>query len=173
MRAEPQACATCGSGVAKRGKSFCSSKCVIMGNIVIDQKTFCWNWTGAVTRFGYGSASSDYGTGEVVAHRASYATFVGSIPANRFILHHCHNRLCVNPAHLRVGTAKQNVDDMFDAGRQPKCVGSRNGRAILTEDDVYLIKRDSRPIKVIAEAYGVKPSAIMQIRIGRNWKHVP
>lgn len=46
------------------------------------------------------------------AHRVSYSYFVGDVPKERLVLHSCDNRSCVNPNHLRIGTQKDNMDDM-------------------------------------------------------------
>ena len=51
------------------------------------------------------------------AHRWAYATYVGEIPEGLSVLHSCDNPPCVNPAHLRVGTQQDNVNDMWNRGR--------------------------------------------------------
>ena len=66
----------------------------------------CWGWTGQ--RNGWGG----YGRiGHTLAHRASYQAFIGQIPAGMLVLHHCDNPPCVNPAHLWLGTSKDNAID--------------------------------------------------------------
>ena len=35
----------------------------------------------------------------------------GEIPEGKLILHLCHRRSCVQPAHLYAGTQKQNTED--------------------------------------------------------------
>lgn len=51
------------------------------------------------------------------AHRAVYAAFVGEIPDNLQVLHHCDNAGCVNPQHLYVGTQLDNMRDRQNRGR--------------------------------------------------------
>lgn len=54
-------------------------------------------------------------------------------------------------------------------------VGERNGRAILTEDDVREIRRlisAGKTQKEIAAHFGVKKATVSAIATGRNWKHV-
>jgi len=45
----------------------------------------------------------------VYAHRFSYEYFVGPIPHNKEIDHICRVRHCVNPAHLRTVSHRENV----------------------------------------------------------------
>lgn len=33
------------------------------------------------------------------------------------IMHSCDNRLCVNPAHLAIGTRSENMKDAYNKGR--------------------------------------------------------
>ncbi|MGN6656407.1 MAG: HNH endonuclease [Rhodanobacter sp.] len=71
----------------------------------------CWEWTGPKQPRGYGTFTVA-GSGTLLAHRVSYELAVGPIPDGMFIDHMCHNRACVNPAHLHVVTRKQNNENL-------------------------------------------------------------
>lgn len=66
----------------------------------------CWMWTGGLLH-GYGRISLD-GV-RLLAHRAAYEHFVGTIPLGLEIDHLCRQPSCVNPRHLEAVTAKENV----------------------------------------------------------------
>jgi hypothetical protein len=71
----------------------------------------CWQWQGKPMDTGYGGIR--FGGKNRTAHRVSYELNTGPIPAGMQIDHSCRNRLCVNPAHLRLvtdGQNKQNLD---------------------------------------------------------------
>lgn len=51
------------------------------------------------------------------AHKVSWEVFVGPVPKGLLVLHHCDVRHCVNPAHLWLGTPKDNYDDMLRKNR--------------------------------------------------------
>lgn len=78
------------------------------------RETGCHEWTGHTTE-GYGGLNIN-GKG-YRAHRVSYRFFVGPIPDGLMVLHKCDNTRCVNPEHLFVGTARDNVHDMISKGR--------------------------------------------------------
>lgn len=76
----------------------------------------CWIWTAALRgKTGYGAFKLN---GKVVdAHRVSYQINIGEIPQSMYVCHSCDNRLCVNPNHLFLGSAKSNWKDGFDKER--------------------------------------------------------
>lgn len=77
----------------------------------------CWEWNaGRSTAQGYGVFYLN--NKPIGAHRFSYEHFNGSIPVGLWVLHTCDNRPCVNPFHLFVGTAQDNISDMIKKGRK-------------------------------------------------------
>src|SRR5713101_4375739 len=77
----------------------------------------CWIWTGSRTgTSGYGKCSVGNGK-EVSAHRRSWELENGEIPKGLWVLHHCDNKICVNPSHLFLGTRSDNMKDAVKKGR--------------------------------------------------------
>lgn len=71
---------------------------------------------GSKDKDGYGYIKRDGITWK--AHRASYSEWTGTIPKGLWVLHRCDNPSCVNPEHLWLGTAQDNLNDMVAKGRQ-------------------------------------------------------
>lgn len=72
----------------------------------------CWMWTSGLDDDGYGFFSiGSLRTKKrtVRAHRWAYEFCNGPIPEKQVIDHLCRNRACVNPAHLRPVTSRQNA----------------------------------------------------------------
>lgn len=75
----------------------------------------CWPWTGARSSSGYGQFGIN--GGQVGSHCQSYTLTYGPIPDGLWVLHRCDNPPCCNPAHLFLGTPKDNTQDALSKGR--------------------------------------------------------
>lgn len=134
------------------------------------QPNGCWNWTRRIGRGGYGNAS--YRGKNVQAHRLAWSLFRGPIPEGMLVCHSCDNRRCVNPAHLWLGTQKDNLGDRDAKGRSNYQRGARNGAAKLDESAVLAIRADCRPIAQIAAQHRISQAAVSLIRNRKVWTHL-
>mgnify|MGYP002377073922 FL=1 len=130
----------------------------------------CWICTShAVQRTGYIHIKR-YGK-TVPLHRYVYEREKGPIPDGKVVMHTCDQRDCFNPNHLRVGTYKENSEDMVKKSRQAK--GSRNGGGgKLTEEQVREIKTSKLNQYQLARKYGVTQRVISLIMRGKLWSHI-
>ena len=69
----------------------------------------CWFWTAGRISTGYGAFVHYKTRTSVLAHRFAYNDLIGPIPDGLVIDHLCNNKICVNPAHLRVTTHRENI----------------------------------------------------------------
>jgi hypothetical protein len=130
----------------------------------------CWLWNGYISSDGYGSFR--FRNRMVSAHRVSYILFKGDI-GDGVVMHKCDTPACVRPGHLRAGTQLDNVHDRDMKGRT--AIGTRHGRAKLTEVDVMCIRelQDTVIEQVyIADNFGVDARSIRKIFNRETWRHV-
>jgi hypothetical protein len=139
----------------------------------------CILWPGGTQSKGYGVVMLD---GKPhLAHRVAYKMANPSVEIGGMtIMHSCDVRICVNAAHLSVGTPQQNTDDMMAKGRWRKPLspkrGPCNGRRKLTWDLVEKIRKEYKPgqygygCERLGAKYGVSDTAIFQVVKGRTWK---
>lgn len=150
----------------------------------------CWLWKGALNESGYGR----FGIGgdsnkDWLAHRVSWVISFGSIPDGMFICHHCDTPSCVNPAHLFLGTGKDNHEDAVKKGRKlvntldywrkrhPDLIlrGEQNSCVRLTEEDVIQMRRlhaTGIARHKLARLFRVSQTAAAQAILRKTWKHV-
>lgn len=125
----------------------------------------CWPWIAKATLKGYGIISTGGRSGKkLLSNRAAWLLANGDLPEDKVVRHKCHNRSCCNPAHLELGSAADNVADMW---ARPASVPRGNAR--LSEQDVAAIRSDPRSSRQLAPIYGVSHAHIRSIRSGRTW----
>lgn len=134
----------------------------------------CWPWVKGKAFGGRGQVTLHGQT--VPAPRVAYILYVGDIPEHDshhglVVRHSCDNPPCVNPAHLTVGTQKENLRDRDFRGRTPK--GEKHAKARITEAIVLAVRRDPRNATDISAAFGITPSMVGNIKSYRVWKHLP
>ena len=138
----------------------------------------CIIWTASTTgTMGYGSFKDEQWK-SVAAHRWIYQNTLGvKLDRHQFVLHSCDVPICVNIDHLRVGTQKQNMDDMSERGRRSRkgAVGERNSHAKLTESDVLAIRAayaGGTLVRDLAVQFGVSKLSIYNAIKGIGWNHL-
>ncbi|WP_081075214.1 HNH endonuclease signature motif containing protein [Burkholderia multivorans] len=133
----------------------------------------CLEFTGHICKAGYGLVWHE-GKNRL-AHRVSFELHRGPITGTQDVMHSCDNRKCINPAHLNLGSRRDNMHDMITKGRARKCRGEAHPVAKLTAGAVDQIraryKRYSRTdgAPALAREFGVSPDAILAVIAGRSW----
>lgn len=113
-------------------------------NCVVDANG-CWLWQGFIHESGYGARN--YRGRNIRVHRMMYMLCVGPIPKGLDVCHTCDVRHCVNPAHLWVGTRKDNMADCVEKGRHDsmKRTHCKHGHELTPENTYYSPSYEYRP----------------------------
>lgn len=106
-------------------------------------------------------------------HRLVAEAFLGSCPANQYVLHGDNDPTNNRIENLRYGTPSENCKDKLIHGTQP------HGEAIswskLKEDDILDIRmrrNNGAPYADIANIYNLSENYVWQICTGTKWKYV-
>ncbi len=143
--------------------------------------TGCWLWRGACINTGYGCLRHEGRT--LTAHTVAWLLATGEEPPEGlFVCHTCDVRRCVNPAHLFLGTPRDNIVDAVRKGRlvqqaRPERMprGSRHHQSKLNEEQVEEIRRlHARGLsqRALGRRYGVSGTMVGYIVNRRFWRHV-
>lgn len=152
----------------------------------------CWLWRGAPSVHGYWRLHVGGRKGRrLLAHRLAFALAERLDPGELEVCHACDVRLCVNPAHLFLGTQAENIADAKAKGRmaagenhglrkhpERSAKGEGHGRHKLTTEEVLRMRAQHawplpRGIQArIARAFGVSPTTVREVLTGENWKHL-
>jgi hypothetical protein len=142
-----------------------------LNNVTPSGPESCWEWRGSIAPNGYGSFHMEGKT--IGAHRASHILHIGPLAPGEHVLHSCDNRKCVNPAHLRAGSHRENVVDSIRKNRDAHADGS--GTARLTSQQVVEMRKrraSGETITALATAYGVSISTTSRAINGVNWRRL-
>lgn len=131
----------------------------------------CWEWVGSRDVDGYGLFKGDH-LGQIFkkAHRWSFAFHNDqTIPEGTSVCHSCDNPSCVNPAHLWLGSTKENQQDKWKKGRGGIRKGEDSQHAKITNDQALAILSDPRPYARIAADYGLSAGTVGNIKNRDSW----
>lgn len=158
----------------------------------------CWEWQGHIAQTGYGMFSirrkNDKGkTISAGAHVVSYVLHNNlpdmpnagrdhNLPA-LCVMHACDNPPCVNPAHLSLGTRRENHEDKVRKGRQIvgkdhalRWRGEKHAHALVTDKQVIEIRKrraGGESNVGLAKEFGMSQSAMSALCHGTAWAHLP
>jgi len=106
----------------------------------------CWQWNGAKQPTGYGQMWN--GERPEQAHRIAYRLFVGPIPDGYEVDHLCRNRSCINPAHLRIVTHRENMRcSLTVMGENARKTHCKRGHA-LSGHNLIITKQGTRQCRI-------------------------
>jgi len=129
----------------------------VLSNIHVDEETGCWVWCGAGTP-DHGTILGDNRKNTYV-HRVMYEHhFKHTLAKGEIVRHTCDNGFCANPAHLQIGSQRENVRDSIKRGRF--------GTSQLTQEqakDIFLRYSKGESAVILSREYRMSPQAIRQV----------
>lgn len=131
----------------------------------------CWIWTGGHRK----RSSHDYGSfwfkgRNLGAHKVAFMLFVAPVPIGILVRHSCDNIRCVNPAHLLLGSQKENMADCLQRGR---FAVARHPSAKLSPEKILEMRgmaRSGLSFAAIAKQFGVDRKTATDAVRGRSWR---
>ena len=108
-----------------------------MSKVEMVTESGCWIWMGATNgnsrKFSYGQMHD--GERTRLAHRLAVELFDRPVPGDMMVCHRCDVTLCVNPAHLFVGSRSDNMLDASKKWRTRQRFCKRGHE--MTEENTY------------------------------------
>ena len=170
-------CRYCGSPfvAAFTPQFFCTPVCRFWSKVQRNAANECWPWlAGARTKQGYGNFRPRP-DGQVLAHIFAWTLNHGPVPDGIKVCHTCDNPPCCNPAHLFLGTQKENMQDCAKKGRRSFLIGERHGMAVLNEAQVSEIRTKHKAgvrLVDLALQFNTSSSLCWRIVNRRIWRHL-
>lgn len=124
----------------------------------------CWPWTGNLNAEGRGRFTAG-GTTEY-AYRVAWQDVHGEALPGVIVRHLCGNPACCRPDHLAAGDQRSNNLDTVAHGRHR---AAKLDRADARQIRERLASPDRPSQRALAAAYGVSPSAISEVVLGKSW----
>jgi hypothetical protein len=138
-------------------------------------ETGCLVWTSASDKDGYGLFQVS-GRVTVRAHRWAYERAHGPLQKGQIVRHSCDHPACVNPEHLIAGTARENMQDMAQRGRDAARRTTGHHAAKMTQEKVdELLRRraNGESIYQMYREFGISYGHAKNLCAGRRWKVSP
>lgn len=173
----------------RRRQIFCSNECYRAYAAIpatvrfwskVNKADGCWLWMAGSNQGGYGLFHQTKDR-RVVAHRFSWEEANGPVPDGLVVCHDCpggDNPLCVNPAHLYLGTQADNNADCKAKGRlrsPPIRRGESHHNSKLTGEMVCAIRQRhaaGERIVDLARDFPVGRTNISLIVNRRTWARI-
>lgn len=131
-------------------------------------ETGCFVFTGTWVKGGY--ANLRINKVYLYGHRVSYGIMKGAIPKGMYVCHKCDVRQCINPEHLFLGSAMDNVRDMQSKKRN--VFGERQVNRKLNSDEALFIKNSDITGVALARYFLVSTAQVSLIKNGKAWSHL-
>lgn len=161
-------CRFCGLLYLPNGSKdyYCGNGCRFFDHVA--PSDYCWDRNSAICGNGYSYVRREK------AHRLSYEYFKGPIPPQKDILHSCDNPRCVNPKHLRYGTAKENGQDKKERGRGKGVKNNLHNAKRKPEEIVELRRLAAERIsrKELSLKFDLSAAQVSRIINRQKWKNI-
>lgn len=137
--------------------------------VQVGAKNECWLWNGSTNnKYGHMWVLFADGTRKIRgAHRIAYELVHGQIPNDMCACHRCDVPTCCNPAHIFIGTHRENL---LDAQRKGRMAAVR-----VSDSDVmmaFLLRSQRKTHKQIAEALKIPVQHVRYMIARKVGSHV-
>lgn len=134
----------------------------------------CWPWLGSVNPAGYGVFSGAViGQKKMSAHRFAFLLANGELDPTLDVCHSCDLRSCVNPAHLRQATHRENIAEAIAKGSGAiGKKGAAHHAAKLTAEQVAEIRRRAaggESARALAREFSISFQHVSDLKRGNAW----